>query len=324
MTRTMRRRTLLAGLAIASLAAPGVAAAQEAFPDKPLRLVTPYPPGGSHSLHAGIITTVAEPHFGQPMISVIRDGGGGVVGANQVLQSEADGYTLLFGDPNLNSLRPQVEDLPFKAEDFVGVARINYSPWVFVARPDAPFEPTLQAMGEWAKEHPGELVYSSDNVNGPTFIVFELLKKNTGTDMKAINFGGGGPAVTNVLGGNTMAYAGAPSVVGEHIKGGELDAVCVTDTVRWPSLPDVPTCQETGMDIVYHFWRGVLVPKDTPQDRIAYLSDAFGKLVQDEGFLKLIGTINSNVAYLNHEEFGAYLEEERKQLKELYESIGQQ
>jgi len=313
---------LVATLASGFLTMP--ASASE-FPDKPLKLVTPYPPGGSHSLHAGIVTTVAEPYFGQPMISIIRAGGGGVVGATEVVQAARDGYTILFGDPNLNSLRPQVEDLPFDADDFVGVARLNYSPWVFVARPDAPFEPTLKGMAEYAKQNPDKLVYSSDNVNGPTYVVFELLKQKTGTKMKAINFGGGGPAITNVLGGTTMAYAGDPSVVGEHIKGGSLVGVCAADFERWHSLPEVPTCRETGVDIVYHFWRGFLVPRGTPQDRIDRLSEGFAKLVQDEGFLRLIKTINSSVAFLPHGEFEAYLEQEQAQLRELYEAMqGQQ
>lgn len=298
------------------------AASAAEFPTKPLRLVTPYPPGGSHSLHAGIVTTVAEPHFGQPMISIIRAGGGGVVGATEVFQSKPDGYTILFGDPSINSLRPQVENLPFKTDDFIGVARLNYSPWVFVARPDTPFEPTLNGMAEWAKTNPDKLVYSSDNVNGPTYIVFEMLKNMTGTKMKAINFGGGGPAITNVLGGTTMAYAGAPSVVGEHIKAGTLKGVCVTDHDRWHALPDVPTCKETGMDIIYHFWRGMLVPKGTPPETVKKLSDGFAKLVKDKGFLRLIGTINSAVAFLDQEAFGKHLKAEQASLRELYQALG--
>jgi len=306
-------------LALGTLIA-GAASADE-FPNKPLRLVTPYPPGGSHSLHAGIVTTVAEPHFGQPMISIIRAGGGGVVGAAEVFKSKPDGYTILFGDPNINSLRPQVEKLPFKTDDFIGVARLNYSPWVFVASPNAPFEPTLKAMGEWAKKNPEKLVYSSDNLNGPTFIVFEMLKHMTGTKMKGIDFGGGGPAITNLLGGTTMAYAGALSVVGEHIKAGKLKGVCVTDYERWHALPDVPTCKETGMDIIYHFWRGMLVPKGTPPAVIKRLSDGFAELVKDKGFLRLIGKINSAVAFLDHEEFGKLLAAEQKSLKDLYEVL---
>ena len=265
----MRTGRMLAWLVYATIGAAGFAGtAQAQFPEKPLQLVTPYPPGGSHSLHAGIITTAAEPHFRQPMISVIRAGGGGVVGANHVMQAAADGYTMLFGDPNLNSLRPQVEKLPFTIDDFVPVARINYSPWVFVAKPDAPFQPTLQGMGDWAKANPDKFAYSSDNVNGPTHIVFLLLEQKTGARMKPVHFGGGGPGISNLLGGHTMAYAGDPSVVGEHIEAGKLKGICVTDEKRWPALKDVPTCREAGMDIVFHFWRGVLVRKNTPADRV--------------------------------------------------------
>lgn len=317
----MTTRRSVASLATAATVALALTSAASAFPDKPLQLVTPYPPGGSHSLHAGIITTAAEPHFGQPMISVIRAGGGGVVGADHVLRSAADGHVMLFGDPNLNSLRPQVEKLSFTVGDFIPVARINYSPWVFVAKPDAPFGGTVKGMADWAKANPDKLIYSSDNVNGPTHIVFLLLEHKSGAKMRALQLGGGGPAITNLLGGNTMAYAGDPSVVGEHILGGKLKGLCVTDTQRWASLPNVPTCREAGVDIVFHFWRGVLVPKGTPADRVAKLSEGFGKLVKDEGFLRLIKTINSSVAYLDHAAFAGYLTGEQKQLKELHESM---
>ena len=135
----MTTRRSIASLATTATAALALTSAASTFPDKLLQFVTPYTFGGSHALHASIITTAAEPHFGQPMISVIRTGGGGVVGADYVLKSAADGHVMLFGDPNLNSLRPQVEQLSFSVGDFIPVARINYSPWVFVAKPDAPF-----------------------------------------------------------------------------------------------------------------------------------------------------------------------------------------
>src|SRR6516164_1747088 len=292
----MTTRRSIASLATTAAAALALTSAASAFPDKLLQFVTPYPFGGSHVLHASIITTAAEPHFGQPMISVIRTGGGGVVGAEYVLKSAADGHVMLFGDPNLNSLRPQVEQLSFSVGDFIPVARINYSPWVFVAKPDAPFGGTIKGMADWAKANPDKLIYSSDNVNGPTHIA-------------------------NLLDSNTMAYAGDPSVVGEHILGGKLKGLCVTDTQRWASLPNVQTCREAGIDIVFHFWRGVLVPKGTPADRVATLSEDFGKLVKDEGFLWLMKAIHSNIAYLDHTTFAEYLTGEQKQLKELYETM---
>ncbi len=314
----MKVKTTFVGIAMAAVIAFGAAAGE--FPDKPPRFVTPYPPGGSHSLHAGIITTVAEPYFGQPMISIIRAGGGGAVAAAEIARGSTDGYTLLFGDPTINSLRPQVENLPYSTDDFVPVARINYAPAVFIAAGNAPFS-DLKGMIAYAKANPGKLVYSSDNVNGFTYVAFEMLKLASGTKMKGVEFGGGGPAMAQVLGGHTMAYAGAPSVVGEHIKSGKVKGICATDYVRWKALPEVPTCKEAGADIIWHFWRGVLVKTGTPADRIKRLSEGFEKLVQDKGFLRLIKKINSRVDFLGADDFAKVLSREQKDLKTLYDKL---
>ena len=128
------------------------------------------------------------------MISVIRAGGGGVVGASEVMRAPADGYTMLFGDPTINSLRPQVENLPYKVNDFIPVARINYMPVIFVAGPKAPFT-DLKSMVAWAKGNPDKLVYSSDNLNGLTYVAFEMLKLRSGKS------GGGGGGSRGVSGG---------------------------------------------------------------------------------------------------------------------------
>jgi tripartite-type tricarboxylate transporter receptor subunit TctC len=313
-------KSTLAALCAASACLAGSAAVAQTFPDKPLRLVTAYPPGGGTSLHASIITAVAEQHFGQPMISVIRAGGGGVVGASEVMRSPADGYTMLFGDPTINSLRPQVESLPFKVDDFVPVARINYSPVIFVAGPKAPFT-DLKSMVAYAKGNPEKMVYSSDNVNGLTYVAFEMLKLRSGAPMRGVELGGGGPAIAQLLGGNTMAYAGLPVVVGDHIKSGAVKPICVTDDVRLETFKDIPTCREAGADIVWRFWLGAMVPKGTPPARIAFLSDGYRKMVEDPGFKSLITRIGSKIDYLDHKAFATVLAEEARDLRTLYDSI---
>lgn len=310
----------VSGAALA-LAAALPAAAQDVTFDEPIRFVTPYPPGGSHSLHAGIITTAAEPHFGQSLISVIRAGGGGAVGATEVANSPADGTVLLFGDPTINSLRPQVEDLAYGTDSFVPVARINYSPAIFVARADAPFA-TMEEMVAYAEANPGDLVYSSDNLNGWTYTIFELLKARTGADMTGVDYGGGGPAIARLLGGETMAYAGDISVVGEHIASGDLVPLCVTDTARIEALPTVLTCPEAGYDVVFQFWRGVLAPAGTPDEVVAALSDGFESLMADEGFLRLIGRIGSSIQFADHEEFAELLSAEIDAMGAVAELVG--
>ena len=129
----------------------------------------------------------------------------------------------------INSLRPQVEKLPYTTDDFKAVARINYSPAVFVARADAPFA-DLKGMVAYAKENPDKLVYSNDNKNGFTYTVFEMagIQNRYRNERQSVSWrrrAGYG----EVLGGETMAYAGAPSVVGEHIKSGKLKGICTTD-----------------------------------------------------------------------------------------------
>lgn len=313
----MTSRRLLAATALAGLA---TLANAQTFPDKPVRLIVPYPPGGSHSLHAGAISTAAEAHFGQPMISVVRAGGGGSIAATEVSRGEADGYTVLFGDPTINSLRPQTEKLAYSAEDFVAIARINYSPAVFVVAADAPYS-DLSGMVAWSKANPGKFIYSSDNVNGFTYVAFEMLKVAAGADMKGITFGGGGPALAQLLGGHTMAYAGDPALLADHIAAKKVKPICATDTQRYPTLPEVPTCKEAGHDIVWQFWRGALVKKGTPPERIAKLRESFDKLAKDEGFGRMIKGINSRVDYLSGEAFEQALRRERQDLKTLYSKL---
>ncbi|MFW5680489.1 MAG: Bug family tripartite tricarboxylate transporter substrate binding protein [Pseudomonadota bacterium] len=317
----MRATTLLAGAAVAAAAfglEPAPVQAQD-FPGKPIRLIIPYPPGGASSLNGGVLATAAEPYFGQPMIPTIRAGGGGIAGAAFVLGEPADGHTVFLGDVTINSLRPLVEDgITYEPDDFTPIARITLDPMVFVASPSAPFS-TMGEMVAYAEANPDQLVYSSDNVNGWTYVAFKALEAATGIEMRGIEFGGGGPAVANILGGNTMAYAGAPAVVGEHVQSGALIPLCAAGTERVSTLPDVPTCQEEGFDVVWQVWLGALVHADTPEDRVTFLRDAFAELIEDEGLGLLMARINTNVRFLGGEEWAGELEAEQARLLEIYE-----
>lgn len=310
-SKNARLVTAVALLGVTAFSTPALA---DQFPDQPVRLVVPYPPGGALSITGAIITASAEPHLGQPMISLIRAGGGGAVGATFVANSKPDGYTLLLGDPSINVIRPVLEKLPYKASDFVPIARITHSPFIFVASKDAPFS-TVKEMVDYAKKNPGKLAYSSDNVNGWTYTAFELFKKKAGVTMRGVEFGGGGPAVTNVLGGNTMAYAGVPSVVRDHLASGALKAICVSDKERYKPLPDIPTCAEGGVDVQWGAWIGIFAPKDTPVDRVTKLRQAFAGLSKDEGFHTLLGRINADLAYLDADAFDLGLQADSKALR---------
>ena len=312
----------MASTLVAAVAALGIVGlsgqAMAEYPDRPVRLVIPYPPGGGASLHAGVIATVAEPYLGQPLIMTIRVGGGGIKAAEWVSKQKADGYIVLMGDITINSLRPLVEEVPFEISDFTPIGRITLDPLVFVGAKDAPFN-NIKEMVDYAKGNPGELVYSSDNVNGWTYVAFKALTKITGTEMRGIEFGGGGPAVANVLGGHTMAYAGAPAVVGPHIQSGALKPLCTGSTKRATTLPDVPTCAEEGYPVQWEVWLGLFVHKDTPEPIVAHLRKAFTGILHDKGMKRLIAKINSEINHVEGGEWVAVLKEEQERLMKIYE-----
>lgn len=290
-----------------------ITAHAQTFPSEPIRLVIPYPPGGALSVTGAIIATAAEAHFGQPMISLVRAGGGGATGATFVARSKADGHTLLLGDPTINVIRPAVERLPYAAEDFVPIARITHEPFIFVAARNAPFS-TLAEMIAYARAERGRLVYSSDNRNGWTYTAFELLKSATGTEMRGVEFGGGGPALTNVLGGNTMAFAGVPSILTDHIKSGAVKPLCVSAATRFEPLPTVPTCAEAGARIEWGVWIGVFAPTSTPAEAVTKLRTGFAALVQDADFRRLVDRIGAQLSYLDAPAFDETLKADAKAL----------
>lgn len=312
-SRTVLHAVISAATVCTIGALPATVAAEQ-FPDQPVRMVIPYPPGGALSVTGAVIATAAEAHLGQPMVSLIRAGGGGAVGATFVAKSRADGYTLLLGDPSINVIRPVLEDLPYTADEFVPIARFTHSPFVFVANKDAPFK-SMKELVAYAKDNPGKVVYSSDNINGWTYTAFEILKREADINMRGVEFDGGGPAVTNVLGGNTLAYAGVPSVVQDYIASGTLTALCVSDTERYANLPDVPTCVEQGVDIKWGAWIGLFAPAKTPEDRVQRLRTAFNALAEDDGFKALMKRINADLNYLDQPAFSEMLSADSKAVK---------
>ena len=151
-TRVWWTWTLALGSLLATLAAASPAPAQE-FPTKPVELVLPFGPGGSHDLTARAVSSVAHQYLGQPLLVVLKPGGGGAVGSQQVIRAKPDGYTLLFGGTGPNTIFPLVQKAPIGPDQFVPVARINHSPAVFAVRSDAPWK-TFREVIEHAKKNP--------------------------------------------------------------------------------------------------------------------------------------------------------------------------
>jgi tripartite-type tricarboxylate transporter receptor subunit TctC len=299
------------------LSSPAMAAE---FPSRPVTLLIGYPPGGGADLMGRMVSAVATPHLGQPLIATQRIGGAGAVAAHTIVTSQPDGYSMILGDAILNSLRPLVENMPFKAEDMKPVCRLNYAASVIVTRVDAPFD-TLKGLIDFAKANPEKFSYSHIT-HGPEWMVFSQLGAKTGIRFTGIPFGGGGPAAQALLSGSVMAYAGPVLVSFPYIESKKFRALAVADEKRLPSLPDVPTTAELGYpDVQFRLWQGLLVHKDTPDDVMKVLRGACAGIVKDPSFVSLSARVGQDIHYMDGPEFDRELEKERKMFKKTFDEL---
>jgi tripartite-type tricarboxylate transporter receptor subunit TctC len=306
--RTLR----LCALVLAGLLVPaGTALAQE-FPAKPIELVIPFGPGGSHDLTARAVASVAHQYLGQPLLIVLKPGGGGAVGSQHVIRSRPDGYTLLLGGTGPNTTFALVHKAPIGPDQFLPVARINYSAPLLGVRADAPWK-SLREFVEYARKNPGKVNFANSGPWGAADLPMRLFAKAAGFEYNNIPHDGGGPALLAVLGGHADATFGFTGPFMPQVAAGKLRILGVTDVKRHPDLPQVPTMKEEGFDVVFTMWRSVLAPKGTPPAVADKLEAAFRKLSEDRSFKALVRTLGDEVQFQGGKDFDKTWREEWEQ-----------
>ncbi|GAB3763135.1 tripartite tricarboxylate transporter substrate binding protein [Ramlibacter monticola] len=270
----MHRRPFLRAAAFAAAALwAGCAAAQGAFPAKPVTLVVPNPPGGLVDTSARILGDTLAKALGQPVVIDNRPGGSGNVAYGFVARAPADGYTLLtsysayhVGNP---SLSPK---LPWTQKDFAPVALITVATNVIAAHPSVPAS-TLQEFIAYLKKNPGKLSYASQGNGSVSHIGTEMFKSRTGTSMVHIPYRGSGAAIADVLSGQVQVFMTTPPSVMQHVQSGKLKAFAVTGKTRHPGLPNVPTTAEAGLKgFELESWVAIFAPAATPADVVQKLT----------------------------------------------------
>ena len=270
---TIRRRHLLAAATIAaSMAGPALA---QGFPDRPVRVIVPFGPGGG----TDNLVRLIEPHvrnaLGQPIVIENRAGAGGTIGSEMVARAPTDGYTMLIVDSSF-AINPSLfPRLPYdSAKDFVPVSLLATGPVILLAHPSLPVN-TLQELVAMAKAQPGALNYASGGNGASTHLAGELLKMVAGIDLVHVPYRGTGPATIDVVAGHVKLMFNGISAARPHVDAGRLRALAVTGDQRAAALPNVPTFAEAGLPGVTAstYW-GALVPAGTPDAAVTKLSEA--------------------------------------------------
>ncbi len=279
-------RSILSALVLSMLGAvsTGTALAQANYPDKPVRFVVPYPPGGGTDVIARIVQDRFQALLGQPIIIDNKGGAGGSVGSELAARAAPDGYTVLF-TLSSHTINPAIyPKLSFDTiKDFESIGTVASLPQILVANPMVPAS-TVAELVALAKAKPELLAYASVGNGSPGHLAGELFKLRTGTQMTHIPYRGGGPAVTDVISGQVpLLWVSIPAAA-QFVKTGKLKALAVSTLKRSAAFPDVPTVQETGVpDFEVDSWYAMFVPARTPQPVIDRLNRALNTIVAEPG-----------------------------------------
>ena len=280
-----------------------------AFPDKPVRIVVPFAPGGGTDMIARTMGVAMAQDLGQPVIIDNKPGGATIIGTDAVAKSAADGYTLVMATV-AHVVNPTIQPkLPYVHEEaFAPVMLVGRSPNVLVVRADSPFKSVKDIIAA-AKAKPGKLSFASQGSGTSAHLAGELFKNLTNTNITHIPYRGAGPALSDLIGGHVDIMFATASAVGSFVENGTLRALAVTTADRSPalSLAKVPTVAESGVPgYVADSWYGLYVPAGTPPAVIARLNSAAKKAVQSEAFKKRVESEGLVISAGTPEEFERY------------------
>ena len=301
------RTALLIGFAMLA----GHAAAQ-AYPAQPVKLVVPFAPGGATDILARTIGARLAERLGQPVVIENKPGAGTTIGNAAVAQAAPDGYTLLFAPTPFVISQVMYPKLPYDADKaFTPVTLLAVSPFILVAHPDVGARSVAELVA-MAKAKPGSLTFASAGNGTVPHLAGELFKLRTGVDMTHVPYKGGGPAITDLIGGQTQLMFATPIEVMQQVQAGRLKVLATTAPRRLPTLPEVPTIQESGYPgfEVFAFF-GVLAPAGTPRAIVDKLAGELGKLVDLPDVKEKLAGQSAIVQLKAGDEFAAFIAAEK-------------
>jgi tripartite-type tricarboxylate transporter receptor subunit TctC len=274
--RTALARGITAGVLLALAASAG---AQQAYPAKPIRIISPYAPGGTTDIMARLVGTKLTESWGQQVIVDARPGGNTVIGSEIMVRSPPDGYTLL-SILTSHVIVPNLVPTPYDAvKDFAAVATIASTQLLLVVHPSVPAK-NLQELIALAKAKPGQLNYGSGGSGTVTHLAGEYFGIRAGVKMQHIPYKGSAQALTDVMGGQVHLYFAPPIMVIPNIKSGRLKAMALTGDTRLSALPAVPTAAESGVKgFELKIWYGLLAPAATPKAIVDKLAGEIAKVL---------------------------------------------
>jgi tripartite-type tricarboxylate transporter receptor subunit TctC len=323
--KSSRRDFLRLGAAAAAfVACPPGAQAQDSsiqtYPARPVRIVSGFPPGGISDTYARLIAQWLSEHLGEQFIVENRPGAGSTLAAEYVAKAAPDGYTLLLTTSADAWNETLYDNLNFHVPaDFTPVATISRGAGVLVVNPSVPATSVPQLIA-YANANPGKVTVASAGVGSAPHMFWELFRSVTGVDMVHVPYRGGGPAVTDLLGGQVMVYFGTFASTIENVRAGRLRALAVTSATRAAVLPDVPALAEFLPGFEASIYVGIAAPRGTPDEIVETLNMSMRMALEDAAMKKRIAELGDMPLSLSTSDFAKLVDDETEKWRKVIQT----
>jgi tripartite-type tricarboxylate transporter receptor subunit TctC len=305
----------------AALAAMAVTPPAAAYPDKPITVVVPFPPGGSSDAIARALSQKMSATLGQPVVIENVAGATGAIGATRVKRAAPDGYTVLVASIGVYATNPFLQkNLPYDpVKDFDLLTVLVRAPNLLVVHPSVPAN-TVAEFVEYLKKNPDKVSFASSGAGSSDHLTAALFWQRTGTGGVHVPYKGGGPAISDLLAGHALASFQNLNAVIAHVKGGKLKALAVTGERRAAALPEVPTLAEAGVqDLVVYSWQAAAAPKGLPKNVRDKLHAAFVAALNDAEVAPKLAAQGFELVGNTPEQFAQFLNQELARWKQVIE-----
>jgi len=300
---------LLTTILTAALMAATPAINAQSYPDKPVSLIVGFPPGGGVDIVARQLAETLSESLGQRVVVENKAGAAGNIAMEYVARAKPDGYTLLMGNLGMLTANPVLyPKLSFDpSKDFAPVARVVVTPLLAAVPATLPAQ-SVQQFIAMAKAKPNEMSFGSGGNGNINHLAGELLKLQTGTQIKHVPYKGSAPALTDMMGGHIQLVIDGFNVVQPSVASGKARAIAITGDTRSPAMPDVPTMKEVGLgDLVIYGWQGVLAPAGTPPSIIEKLTQEVARALANPALKARLSGQGTEPSYLNPVQFRSYI-----------------
>jgi tripartite-type tricarboxylate transporter receptor subunit TctC len=307
MTNPIRRALLAAALAFAG------AAFAQAWPSKPIKIIVPYPPGGTSDILARAVGQKMSETYGQPVVVENKPGATGNIGADFVAKSPPDGYTLMLADIGSLAISPSVNtSLPFDpVKDFAPVAMVAYSPHLLAAHPSVPAA-NVRELVALLKAKPDSLSFAVSGIGGANHLAGIDFAQRTGINWTYIPYKGGAQAITDVMAGHAQVLFNGMLATYPAVKDGKLKVLAISSAKRFAAAPDIPTVAESGVPgFETGSWQGIVAPAGTPPEVVKKLHATVTAILATPEMNEKLTSSGAEVRPQSPEQFGAFIRDEK-------------